>query len=564
MAIKTTFSHSFTRAAPQDAAPPAADADARRARLQEVVAAAQGGEIDRAAALAEQALADGIEHPLLLNLTAVKLENEGRLEEAEARLRRAVELAPREVSVLNALGLVLNRLERPDEALGRFDAALEAAPDFAPGHYNRGAALDALGRLGQAETAYRRALALHPGHVPALSGLASLALRRGKHAEARRLASEAVAAEPGYFDASMTLASAELALGETDAAETRVRALIADPRRIPLERALASGLLGDVLDARGQAAEAFRAYAACNEERRRIYAPAYGEAPTTLDAARWIAAYFETAAAGDWAEAPASPPTGLEAAGHVFLIGFPRSGTTLLENILAGHPDVATLEEQETLIGSLRAFMREPAGLDRLARADAAELAEHRAAYWRRVADAGVDVRGKLFVDKHPFNTLKLPLILRLFPDAKVLVARRDPRDVVLSCLRRRFRMSPSTYQLLTLEGTAALYDCSMRLAGWLEANLPRKAHVVRHEALVEDFDAQAKAVCAFLGLEWTEAMRDFAGRPKERDVATPSGPQLARGLNREGIGQWRRYADQLAPVMPALAPWVERFGYPE
>ena len=561
MAIRFSASYTPAPKGPPDAAAPTDDA--RRARLQAVHALAQRGEIEAASALAEQVLAEGIEHPLLLNLVAVKLETEGRLDEAEARLRRAVELAPREVGMLNAHGLALGRLERPREALERFEAVVASAPQFAPGHYNRAAALDALGRLSEAEAGYRRALELQPEHVPARAGLASLALRRGRHLDAKRLAEQALATEPGVFDPEMTLAAAELALGDAAAAEARVRALIEDPRRTPLERALAEGLLGDVFDAEDRPAEAFAAYEACNAARREIYAPAYAEGPSTLDAARWIAAYFEQADPAAWADGPASPPTGQEAGDHVFLVGFPRSGTTLLENVLAGHPEVATLEEQETLIDSLRLYMRDPAGLDRLAAAGPDELAQARAAYWRRVADAGVEVRGKVFVDKHPFNTLKLPLILRLFPGAKVLVARRDPRDVVLSCLRRRFRMSPSTYALLTLEGTAHLYDAAMRLAGWLESNLPAKAHVVRHEALIEDFDAEVGAVCDFLGLEWTEAMRDFARRPGERDVATPSSAQLARGLSKEGVGVWRRYAGQLALVMPVLQPWVQRFGYP-
>jgi hypothetical protein len=167
-----------------------------------------------------------------------------------------------------------------------------------------------------------------------------------------------------------------------------------------------------------------------------------------------------------------------------------------------------------------------------------------------------------VFVDKHPFNTLKLPLIAKLFPDARILFSRRDPRDVVLSCWRRRFQMSPHTYPLLTLDGAAALYAATMELAARAEAVLDLNQQVVRHEALVAQFEPQVRLICAFLGLKWTAAMGNLAARVQDRAIATPSGAQLARGLSAEGIGQWRRYRSQMAPVLPRLGPWVERFGY--
>ena len=122
--------------------------------------------------------------------------------------------------------------------------------------------------------------------------------------------------------------------------------------------------------------------------------------------------------------------------------------------------------------------------------------------------------------------------------------------------------MSASAYQLLTLPGTAAYYDAAMQLAERLEPAMAANTQVVRHEALVEDFDTVVGEVCAFLGLERSDAMRNFADQARDRAVATPSGAQLSRGLSAEGLGAWRRYRDQLAAVEPVLAPWVARYGY--
>jgi hypothetical protein len=246
----------------------------------------------------------------------------------------------------------------------------------------------------------------------------------------------------------------------------------------------------------------------------------------------------------------------------VFLLGFPRSGTTLLEQVLASHPDVETLEEREALLDSVRAYLRTPADLERLLAASAADLAPFRDLYWRRVGEAGARVEGRVFVDKHPLNTLKLPLIVRLFPEARILIARRDPRDVALSCFRRRFRMSAPYYQMLTLAGVAEFYDATMRFASVAMQAGSVKAHIVRHERLVTDFDAEVKAICTFVGLGWRESMRGFAERTRAAGVSTPSGAQLARGLNTGGIGRWRRYRAQMESVLPVLEPWVEQFGY--
>jgi len=179
------------------------------------------------------------------------------------------------------------------------------------------------------------------------------------------------------------------------------------------------------------------------------------------------------------------------------------------------------------------------------------------------VHEHGIDVAGRVFIDKQPYHTLKLPLIVKLFPAAKIVFSVRDPRDVVLSCFRRRFLMSAPNFQFLTLEGTAQLYDAVMRLAEIYRAKLPLDLLQMRHEDLVADFDREVGIACDFLGLTWEDSMRDFAARAKTKAITTPSSTQVMQGLSKEGIGHWRRYREQLAPVLPILQPWVARYGYP-
>ncbi|MGH6877091.1 MAG: sulfotransferase family protein [Rhizomicrobium sp.] len=250
-------------------------------------------------------------------------------------------------------------------------------------------------------------------------------------------------------------------------------------------------------------------------------------------------------------------------ASHVFLLGFPRSGTTLVEQMLASHPDVVTIEEKDCLADSVEAFLPYPRNLAALAQASELVLDDYRDRYWQRVRKYGADVAGKLFVDMGPMHTVRLPVIARLFPAARILFCIRDPRDVVLSCFRRRFGINPTTFEFLTLEGAARFYSAVMRLAESYRATLPVAPYDIRYEALVEDPEAGLRALCAFLGLQWNASMLRFAERSGLDAITTASASQIARGLNREGIGQWRRYAEFLAPVLPILEPSIERFGYP-
>jgi len=543
------------------AQPAQRDANADRARLMEIQSAAQAQDYDRAADLADAALQTGLEHPMVLNLAALKYEAEGRYDDALRLLARAIAMNPQDIGARNAMGLVQARVERYADALATFDGVVALQPGFAGAHCARGTALEALGRLKEAEAAYQTGLKLQPENLGAMQGLANLLSRRGAHGEARPLAEQVLAAEPNFPDAVMVLAAADAAEGAGERAHQRLEMLAADERLTPQQRALAHGQLGDVLDSQDLPAEAFQAYAACNMSLWRAYAPVHGQGAGALEFARGMIEELKGIPPSAWTSAGEQPADGPKT--HVFLLGFPRSGTTLLEQVLASHPDVEALEERETLADAQRAFLSQPADLARLARATEAELKPLREAYWAKVRAEGAEPAGKVFVDKHPLNTFRLPLILKLFPQAKILFARRDPRDVVLSCYRRRFAMSGSAYQLLTLPGAAGYYDAAMRLADDLDPAMAANTLVVRHEALVDDFDAAVGEVCEFLGLPWSDALRNFADKARDRAVATPSGAQLSRGLSAEGVGAWRRYREQLAPVLPVLAPWVERFGYP-
>ena len=188
--------------------------------LREVLKLAQARDFEQAGAIARRALAEGFEHPLLLNVLATTLEQEGRFTEAGQLRERAVELAPEDVGARNALALCLQRLDRPAEALLHVDTLLKRHPELGFAHANRGNALIALGFLGKAQASHLRALELEPGNISAMSSLASIASHRVNHEEARSWAQRVQAHIPIYPDAIISLAAAELANGERARAES--------------------------------------------------------------------------------------------------------------------------------------------------------------------------------------------------------------------------------------------------------------------------------------------------------------------------------------------------------
>ena len=536
----------------------------RQQWLEQVDTALRQQGMAAAAGLAIQALADGVEHPSLLNLAASAHYQQGRLEEAVTLLKRARALAPRDAHVLNSLGICLRAQGRLEAAREAYDAALRVAPRLAAAHFNRGSVLDDLNDMKGARAAYQTAAGLDRTYVDPIASLAWLAAQNGDAAEARALGGRALLMAPFNVLARMALASAELHDGELEPAARRLEELRRDPELSPTNRSIVLGLIGDLQDAAGRPVEAFEAYRSSNEEMRRLHQPVY-EAPgveSALDAARRLLAWFQCADPQAWASAPEARRRAADPKLHVFLVGFPRSGTTLLENVLAAHPEMVSLEEKDCLAPAIQALLGSDEGVARLASLGSGDALRQRDAYWAAVRSFGVEPRGKVFIDKMPLNSLHLPLIAKLFPTACLLFARRDPRDVVLSCFRRRFGMNPSMYQLLTLQGAADFYDAAMQLAETYRGLLPLPEHLVRYESLVEDFEGTARAACTFLGLEWDEGLRDFADRARRRGISTPSAAQVARGLNREGQGSWRRYRDQMAAVLPVLQPWVERFAY--
>jgi hypothetical protein len=242
-----------------------------------------------------------------------------------------------------------------------------------------------------------------------------------------------------------------------------------------------------------------------------------------------------------------------------FLVGFPRSGTTLLDTFLMGHRDTAVLEEVH-LLGAAEKQIGKVADLPR---ASLTALERARKAYFTEL-DLHV-ARGfdGLVVDKLPLNLLGGPFIQALFPSAPIIFAQRHPCDAVLSAFMQSFVMNDAMASFLTIEDAADLYDSLM--SGWtaMREGLALNVHTVRYERLVEDPEAELRPLVDFLGLPWDQQMLAHTDTAKKRGaIITPSYDQVTEPLSTRSVGRWKRYRKQLEPVLPVLLPWAERLGY--
>ncbi len=512
------------------------------------------GDVAAAVAHARIALAAGDSDPFVRNLVAWQMVNDGDPAGAEALVRLGLVAPPHDPGLLTTLGLALRRQLRFSEALRAFDAAIATAPDYANAWLERGFTLHQGNSLRLADESYRRAAALDPSRAAAFAGVASLAAARGDGAVARDFARQALAVDAGDAVAHCAIARCDIADGAADAATGRLRGLLAMPGLSVENRSAAASLLGDALARQDEPAAAVSAWLAAKADLAARF-PALAAAEPQHRIARRLTA----AVAADQAPWPAVPPE--DTRRHAFLLGFPRSGTTLIETVLTSVPGVAALEELPTLATAEAAFLVPADGIAALARADRDMAAKMRAAYWQRAADFGADAGADLLIDMDPMKTLDLPIIGRLFGTAPVIVMRRDPRDVVLSCFRQNFAASPIALEFTTLQRTAACYDAMMRLQRECLARLPNPVFELRYEELVADFDGVTQRLCAFLGLPWSVVLRDFSTTARRSEIRTASLGQVRRGLYNGG-GQWRRFAAEMAPVLPVLQPWLEAFGY--
>ena len=485
------------------------------------------------------------------------LQRTGRLEDAVASYRLALQSRPGYAEACYNQGRALHALDEPAAAADCYRRAVDIKPDYAKALKSLGDVLAELGRTDEAAAQYRRALDVAPGDAENHAALAALWERSSALTEALAKAEEALRLDPGNVRAVVIAARCERRLGRPEDGLARLQAF--EPDRLEDEaRAYLSFEMAAILDRLGDYPRAFDGYTAANRlnarsaHARRVDREAY---PRLIE--RLQGRFTQ-----DWVKSwtPSVPD---ETPPPVFLIGFPRSGTTLLDQILNAHPALHTMEEKPALDVAKKTVERLPGGYpDALAAMTTEDVDSLRRVYFAEVARfMGGAPRG-ILVDKMPLNTIEAGLIHRLFPRAKILLALRHPCDVVLSGFMQAFKPNAAMVHFGDLADTARFYASVMGLWRRYAEVLPLDVLTTRYEDLVADFEAETRRILTFLELPWDDSVLAYAERAKSRAIATPSYHQVVQPIYARSVGRWRNYREQMADVLPLLRPFVDAFGY--
>lgn len=405
-------------------------------------------------------------------------------------------------------------------------------------------------RFDDAVAALRRAHKLAPSDPEVVHGLGLALERTNRLDELAQLIADARAG--GVADDRLAYLQAVLARREGRLEEAREHLLRADPETDPVAW---HSLRAKLEDALGNSAEAFAAAAAMNRASlERSIAASREEWERRTAAYREEQRQLARVITPQWA---ARLPVLSEPVPQrlSFLVGFPRSGTTLLDTFLLGHPEVAVLEERQ-LVAAAAEVAGPIAGLPDIS---PERLSDARRAYLDRLAgEVGAGFAG-LTIDKFPLDMASAPLIHAMFPEAPILFAQRHPCDVVLSGFLQPF----GVVNFSDIAAAADYYDAMMRVwTASLEA-LPLKTHTIVYEDLVRDPEAVLRPAVGFLGLDWDDQILDHRRTARSRGtIVTPSYDQVTEAVSTRPSGRWKRYREQLEPVLPLLLPWAERLGY--
>jgi len=521
--------------------------------MSEAAAAFSRGNLQQAAQGAARTLELMPNMPEALHLLGLCFLHGGDAPRATLLLRHAALLRPADVQLLHNLGIASKDAGDVTGALGAFTRAVMQDPAQVESRFNLGVLSEEAGDTAAAELAYREVLMRNRRHAGAAAYLAGVLEQRSELEEAAHWSGVALELSPGEPVANLTAAQLDLRGGRLEQAVARLESLLGQSALSPRNRGLAAARLGAAYDRLDQPDLAWPQFAAAKAALRETVRPqnegVYGFAPAAR-MQRHLDALLQ-------------PGPATEDPQPVFLVGFPRSGTTLLDQILSGHPGIQTLEEKDTLQDVLQASVLDDADLEAFLAADTAALAAWHRAYWQRVAEYLPQRRADaVFVDKLPLNSVFMPLMQRLFPAARFIFALRDPRDVVLSCFMQGFDLNEAMRHFLSLEETARYYAAVMQVGAESAERLGQRVHRVRYEDVVADTENEARRLLAFLDLAWDPKVLEFQKTARGKRINTPSYSQVTEPIYTRAKGRWTKYEAQLAPVLPALEPFIMRFGY--
>jgi tetratricopeptide (TPR) repeat protein len=474
-----------------------------------------------------------------------------RFEEAIVHLTAVAKSQPESAADQIALAHVLNEAQQYDEAIAAFEEARRLSGATVAIELGIGQALSAKLQFAQAEAAFGHAYELEPSNRTAVLQYGLVLDRNNKTEALAKLLDEA--RSNGLDEDSLSYLWAVLARREGRLQEAYEMLLRSEPHRD--DPVAWYHLRAKLADRLGNPAEAFEAAAEMNRAALAIRVPAAERAEWRRKTAAYREEQHELARAITPQWASRVPLLREPISKNVsFLLGFPRSGTTLLDTFLMGHRQIIVLEEEQ-LVGKAAAGLE----IKDLPTKSLAFLRQVRSRYLNILSKRVGDEFAGVVVDKFPLDMGVAPLIQATFPGAPIIFMQRHPCDVVLSGFMQTFGM----VNFSSIEDAADYYDALMTI--WTRSceTMELNVHTVIYEQLIEDPETVVRRAVEFLKLEWDPRILDHQRTARDRGtISTPSYDQVTEPISKAASGRWTRYREQMQPVLPLLLSWAERLGY--
>ena len=564
--------------------------------------------------------------PDVYNSLGIALKADGKLKEAEEIFRKAISLAPSSHVLHVNLGNTLQELNRVDDAVKNFKKAILLKPDFAETHFNLANTLQLAERYAEAVVVYKQAIDLNPKHVVAFNNLGFALSKLGSLIEAETQYKNALKLMPNYYEAYLNIGNLHYGLQQFEKAEKDYQKAIeiqpnyAEAYLNLCELYEKTNKLTDVLSLVKKARDKvsgkkdefllFEAFVLFRQERVQFVEQIILKInPDKLSESRKIN-FFKLKA--DWlhhqenfdgafeaykqmnknvknsAEYQMCSPDQYYCAQRkkisevenlqetlkarniiqakwfqpVFLIGFPRSGTTLLDTILRSHSRVDVVEEQPLVSKMMEEFgaAKSISDIDAIDLKSAKVLSD----IYLHELEKSVSIHENiLVVDKLPLNILSIPIITKVFPDAKFILALRHPFDCILSCWMQNFKLNPAMANMVDLNRIVDFYCTTMEMLKLCEKRYSIDIHPIRYEDLVSDFTGAISNLMSFLELSWEDQLKGYQKTALSRaKINTPSYSQVVKPIYETAAYRWKRYENHLQLHKPKLAHWINEFSY--
>ncbi len=497
---------------------------------------------------------------LLLHIfSGVASINLGYIDAAIERFNSALRIDPNNVQAHNNLGGALKQKGNLSSAIACYQKALQIEPDNADLHNNLGIALAESGDVTAAQKSYQRALDINPDNFKFITSLCDLYEKTNDLTGLSDILSKSknstAADNANVLYYAALLAFREKAYERAKATLDRI-----DPISLIKKRVIAFyELKGKLFDKIGLYDDAFSAFSDMNAQA--IKSPAFKQNDPDDYFARISSFLAELKAApkllpNDGANSPASNAP-------CFLVGFPRSGTTLLDTILRSHSQIVVAEEKP-MVAAVRHEMDTPYQLSDLENLDPDKRSFLQSQFFAEL-DKHIDNRdiNQICIDKLPLNALDAPLIEATFPKAKFILAIRHPYDCILSCYMQYFKLNPQMANMVDLKRIVDFY-CIVMETWWLsQKRYGLDFHMIRYEDLVVDMPTEIEKLLQFLGLEWETSLTDYQKTALKRGkINTPSYSQVVQPLYKDASYRWKNYQSHFEAYNDQIHPWIKRFGY--